>query len=341
MARGGHHGGGFHGGGHHFGGFHGGGFGGSYHGGGYHGGGGYYSGGDDDDFGLLAYKIRGVIVGGVVLCFFIVRVAEGNFPGLDLINLGMFAFSILLFVLGLKQYKRTSALYKLNGQPVSEKEFQVWHADYQNYGPASISDKVSWFGKYEKKYRIAFYDRDFGYENIRKVRELMQRTPWIVWMNSFVWLVIGIICTISNFFFYESVIPVFENMIMTDEAFAFIDDFVFYLPAGLTLLCALSCFVLVKVRDSLLYKCAVRIVEDNNAAYEKMKTENFIAARLSTKWYYNNCPNCGADAKTGMRFCNHCGTSLEVKDISKEPVSSVHRISAEAENNGKAKTIER
>ena len=130
-------------------------------------------------------------------------------------------------------------------------------------------------------------------------------------------------------------------MIMTDEAFAFIDDFVFYFPAGLTLLCAILCFAMVKVRDSLLHKCAVRIVEDNNAAYEKMKTENYIAQALSSKWYYNNCPNCGADAKKDTRICTHCGTSLEVKNIATEQVSSVHRISAAAENGSKTKTIER
>ena len=335
MARGGHHGGGFHGGGHH-GSFHGGGFGGGFGGGGYHGGG--YSG--DGEYNLGSLILDGVIIGGALFFYFVYEIVEGNVPGMDLVNLGLFIGSIIFFALGLKEYKRTADLYRMKKAGTIGK-CHVWKADYTEYGPNSESDKVSWAGKYDNSYRIAFHDRDFGEENVKKVEELMKRTPKIVWMNSYVWLGIGFLSAFSNLFFYELVIPVFENMIMTDEAFAFIDDFVFYFPAGLTFLCALSCFVLMKVKDSLLHKCAKRIVEDNNAAYEKMKTENFIAKTLSNKWYYNNCPNCGVDAKNDMRFCNHCGTSLEVKDIDKEQVSSVHRISAEAENNGKPVVIER
>lgn len=340
MARGGHHGGGFHGGGHHGGGFHGGGFGGSYHGGGYHGGG--YHGGSDGDNGFDSpfLIIRGIFIVGALLFYFCDQVAEGNIPGSNLIIIGIFAAAVVFFVLGLKEYKRTADLYQLKKANGINK-LQVWKADFTEYAPNSVSDKLSWAGKYEKKYRIAFHDRDFGEENIKKVREMMDRTPKIVWMNSYVWLGIGIVSAFSNLFFYELVIPIFENMIMTDEAFAFIDEFVFYFPAGFTLLCAISCFAMMKVKDNLLYKCAMRIVEDNNAAYEKMKTENFIAKTLSNKWYYNNCPNCGVDAKKNMRICTHCGTSLEVKDIGKEPVSSVHRISAEAENNVADKNIER
>ena len=90
-----------------------------------------------------------------------------------------------------------------------------------------------------------------------------------------------------------------------------------------------------------LYKCALSIVEDNNAAFDRMKTEASIALALSNKWYYNNCPNCGAEAKIDMRNCNHCGSSLEVKDINKEQVSAVHLISAEAENTDMKPEIKR
>ena len=339
MARGGHHGGGFHGGGHHFGGGSHGSFGGGYHGGGYHGGS-YYGGNGDGDGDVGNLIFEGIKFGIAILAFSVYEVATGDIPGMDLFTLGIFVASIVFFVLGLKGYKRTADLYHLKSFDGINKS-QVWNAEFTEYGPSSVSDKVSWAGKYDNRYRIAFFDRDFGEENVKKVRELMNRTPGIVWMNSYVWLVIGIISAISSFFFYEMVIPVFENMIMTDEAFAFIDDFVFYFPAGLTLLCAILCFAMVKVRDSLLHKCAVRIVEDNNAAYEKMKTENYIAQALSSKWYYNNCPNCGADAKKDTRICTHCGTSLEVKNIATEQVSSVHRISAAAENGSKTKTIER
>ncbi|WP_034451040.1 zinc ribbon domain-containing protein [Butyrivibrio sp. AE2032] len=340
MARGGHHGGGFHGGGHHFsgGGFHGGGFGGgSFHSGGYHGGG-YYGGGFDGDSEDTIVRIAVLVLVG--LGYFGYSVAMGYVPGMNLINLGIFALSVFLYYFSLKEHDRITGIYNLNYRTMGFAKVQVWKADYKNYAPGgSVSDKVSWAAKSGNKYRIAFYDRDFGEENIRKVKELIKRTPKIIWMRSIVWLIIGIISGISTLFFYEVVIPYFEHMEMTDEAFAFIDELVFYFPAGVTLLCAISCYVLVLVRDNLLHKCALRIVEDNNAAFERMLTEGSIASMLSKKWYYNNCPNCGSDAKQDMRFCNHCGSSLEVNDISKEQVGAVHRISAEAENNGKKPEI--
>ena len=329
MARGGHHGGGFHGGGHHFsgGGFHGGGSfgGGGYHGGGYHGG--SYEGESED----LIVRFAIIII--AFIAYFVYAVAEGIVPGLNLINLGIFAAGGVFFFLALKAYSRQEGIYHLHQSSIFAK-LQVWNADFKGYAPNTVSDKVSWAGKYDKKYRIAFYDKDFGEENIRKVNELIKRTPKIIWMSSFVWLILGFFSTVWNFTFYETIIPVFENMVMTDEAFAFVDELVFYTPAGFTLLCALSCYILVLVRDDLLYKCALRIIEDNNAAFERMKTEGYIASALSNKWYYNNCPNCGAHADNDMRYCNHCGTSLEVKDISKEPVSSVHLVSLEVENTG-------
>jgi hypothetical protein len=96
MARGGHHGGGFHGGGHHFsgGGFHGGG---GFSGGGYHGGSG--GGGGGDPIGFIGEI---VIFGLVLLGYFVYAVAEGEIPGLNLINLGMFVASGVFFFLALK-----------------------------------------------------------------------------------------------------------------------------------------------------------------------------------------------------------------------------------------------
>lgn len=334
MARGGHHGGGFHGGGHHFsgGGFHGGG---GFSGGGYHGGSG--GGGGGDPIGFIGEI---VIFGLVLLGYFVYAVAEGEIPGLNLINLGMFVASGVFFYLALKDYGRQDAIYRPGFQAYETEKAQVWKADYKNYAPRdSVSDKVSWASIYDNKYRIAFYDRDFGEENKNKVKDLIKRTPKIIWMTPFVWLVIAFFVTASNAVFYEWLIPYFETRVMTDEAFAFVDELIFYTPAGVTLLLAIASFAFKIVRDSLLHKCAMRIVKDNNAAYERMKTEGFIISALSNKWYYNNCPNCGVDAGKDMRFCNHCGSSLEVKG--KEYISAVHRISAQAEDNDKEPVLKR
>ena len=330
MARGGHHGGGFHGGGHHFGGggFHGGGFGGgSYHGGGYRGG---SFDGDSEDF-VARFAVFGIIA----LFYFGYLVADGQIPGMNLINLCMFALSVFFFFLAMRAHKRQGDIEHLHQSSIFAK-LQVWKADYKDLAPAnSVSDKVSWAAKYNKNYRIAFFDKEYGEENIRKVNDLIKRTPKIIWMSSIVWLIIGFFSAASNSVFYEWLIPYFETREMTDEAFAFVDELIFYLPAGFTLLCAISCYVFVVIRDNLLHECAMRIVEDNNAARERMLTKQYIVSTLSNKWYYNICPNCGAEAKDDMSYCNHCGTTLEVLDFNKADVSAVHRISEEAKNAGK------
>ena len=180
---------------------------------------------------------------------------------------------------------------------------------------------------YNKCYFIAFYDMEFGDENAEKAYETMKSTPKIIWVSPFVWLVLSIVCLISTFFFYESVIPYFEHAIMTDFAFAFVDHLVFYFPAILCLLFAVGSFVLTKVKDNFLYECAVRVVKDNKAAAEKLEKENAISAKLSNKWYYNICPNCGAYPSQVLKHCDHCGASLEVDSFENGTQSSVHKIS--------------
>ena len=201
----------------------------------------------------------------------------------------------------------------------------------------SISDKYSWAGKYQNRYRISFYDPEFGEENVRLVKETISRTPKILWINSFVWLAFGIISAFSTFFFYESVIPVFENMYMSDEAFAFIDDLVFYLPAWVALFCAIACLVSVIIKDILLWKCALRIVSNNLAIERQEKTANKINTFLGEKWYYNNCPNCGSGPFITLTECSFCGTSLEVANFDKGFPGAVHRVALKVEKEKETK----
>ena len=325
MARGGHHGGGSHSGGHHSGGFHGG-----FSGGGGSLGGGSHRGGNySDELSYTDFILNWGLIIIIMIVYGIIQIAQGAVSGLDLINLGIFCFSGLLFYLALKEYKRTAAL---NGfmrlfRPVYSGKIWRGRKPYDRNG-----DKYTWVGKYEKNYYISFTDKEFGSENARKVKETMTRTPRIIWMNSFVWLVIGVISFFTTFWFYERVIPYFEQATMTDEAFAFMDDFIFYLPSAVTLLCSIACLIFVHVKDNLLYKCAARIVEENKAEEERLRTQEYIASQLSKKWYYNVCPNCGSAASDDVRACTHCGTSLEVGSFESEHSTAVHRISSEAEN---------
>ncbi|MBR3143576.1 MAG: hypothetical protein IKF09_10570 [Clostridiales bacterium] len=337
MGHGSHHGGSFHSGGHHSsGGFGGGGFsggGGSFGGGGFSsGGGGGFGGGGGYSGGGGGYHstIIELVIGAIVLVFlFLKAVAEHAIPGLDLINLGMFSLSIFFYYHGIKEYDRTSVLKEFKRNYVPSPGGRVWKGRYSSFG--CKGNKTTWADKYTHDYGISFFDREFGEANVKKVKETYDRTPRIVWVSSITWLIIGIISFISTFFFYESIIPFFERLIMSDEAFTFIDHFIFYLPATVTLLCSIASFAFVKVKDDILYKCAVRAVEDNMAVSEQQKTEEFIDSELSKKWYYNQCPNCGASASHALKICTHCGSSLEVRSFGNGGPGAVHRINIKDE----------
>lgn len=317
--------GGFHDSGSHSGSFHSSGGGSSFGGGSSGGGGGggsygSYDGDPGDAVVLFAY-LAAAVIGGIIT--FLMKVAHNEIPGLNLINLVMFLVSSGFLIKSISEYHRTKALAFFKEYGPGKNLTYVWKGD-------SVSkietDSKSWYG-YNKCYFIAFYDHDFGDENAKKVYELMASTPKIIWVSPTVWLVCSIICLISTFFFYEAVIPVFERAIMTDFAFAFFDHLVFYFPAILCLLFAVGSFVLYKIKDNLLYECAVRVVKDNKAAAEKLEKENAISAKLSNKWYYNICPNCGAYPSQVLKHCDHCGASLEVDSFENGTQSSVHKIS--------------
>ena len=317
--------GGFHDSGSHSGSFHSSGGGSSFSGGSSGGGGGggsygSYDGDPGDGVVLFAY-LAAAVIGGIIT--FLMKVAQNEIPGLNLINLAMFLVSSVFLIKSISEYHRTKALAFFKEYGPGKNLTYVWKGD-------SVSkietDSKSWYG-YNKCYFIAFYDLDFGDENAKKAYETMKSTPKIIWVSPFVWLVLSIVCLISTFFFYESVIPFFEHAIMTDFAFAFVDHLVFYFPAILCLLFAVGSFVLTKVKDNLLYECAVRVVKDNKAAAEKLEKENAISAKLSNKWYYNICPNCGAYPSQVLKHCDHCGASLEVDSFENGTQSSVHKIS--------------
>lgn len=317
--------GGFHDSGSHSGSFHSSGGGSSFSGGfsGGGGGGGSYGSydGDPGDGVVLFAYLAAAVIGGIIT--FLMKVAHNEIPGLNLINLAMFLVSSGFLIKSISEYHRTKALAFFKEYGPGKNLTYIWKGD-------SVSkietDSKSWYG-YNKCYFIAFYDLDFGDENAKKAYETMKSTPKIIWVSPFVWLVLSIVCLISTFFFYESVIPFFEHAIMTDFAFAFVDHLVFYFPAILCLLFAVGSFVLTKVKDNLLYECAVRVVKDNKAAAEKLEKENAISAKLSNKWYYNICPNCGAYPSQVLKHCDHCGASLEVDSFENGTQSSVHKIS--------------
>lgn len=336
--------GGFHGGSSHSGGFHssgGGGFsGGGFHSSGgssYHSSGSYhsygggrtgnnYTGGSDEGggcFTTMAILVCFFVGGGL---YFIGAIINSEVPGLNLPSLVMFAVAGFLFIPSFQQSARTSELSDVLHYGLSKSYIYS-----ETYSGDRIGDKDTWAGRSNQSYRISFFG-PHGDNNIKEVRATMKRTPRIVWIRPGTWLAIAIVIFLVNFFFYEMVIPIFENMIMSDAAFTFFDYFVFYLPKVLALQCPILSFIFVKVRDKYIYECALRLANEIASEEKRSVTESEIAKELSKKWYHTICPNCGARASAAIKTCTSCGSSLEVMD-GDHNLSSIRRINERGDIN--------
>ena len=330
MASGGHHGGGFHSGGHHSGGggFGGGGFGGGFGGGHSHHSSGYiYRGARDDDDFEVYLAVHGI---GILICAFIWFFFNiDNIPGFDYITTVIFIAATVIFVIALKQERDITYI----GSNMRSKKKIPFYSGNIYYCPTgsrpknSIGSRNTWASRDDKSFAISFFDRETQDNNIKEVHETVHRYPWIVWWSSKVWVVFAIICLVGSLLFYEAVIPTFENMIMTNEAFAFIDNFIFYLPSSLALLSSIACLVFHNIQNSILHECAMRIAQDNKAAEDRQNTIGAIESAMSRKWYYNECPNCGAVPSSSVKSCPHCGTSLEVQSLKGVDQRMIHRVS--------------
>lgn len=251
---------------------------------------------------------------------------QGYIPGLNLLNLGIFILAGLLFIPSFKQAERTVALVDLRRDGSSSSYVGSETFTYERKG-----SKRTWAGKNDKSYRISFAGADQGKKNSAEVLETMKRTPRIVWMRPRTWLIISIVIFFVNFFFYESIIPIFENMIMSDSAFMFVDEFTFYLPSVLALGCSILSLVFVKVRDNILYECAVRLASEIQTEEKTAETEAFIKNEMGKKWYHIICPNCGARSSAALKHCVSCGSSLEVMEGDKN-LYSIRQIKEDGKN---------
>ena len=112
-----------------------------------------------------------------------------------------------------------------------------------------------------------------------------------------------------------------------DEAFAFFDEFIFYLPSVLALACPILSIIFVKIRDKVLYQCAYRICSNMDAEEERSATQTFIESQLSKKWYYKICPNCGAPVKgLGDLTCSYCGSNVKKVNLRNWEMASFKEV---------------
>lgn len=295
---------------------------------------GSYGGSSGDSYGASDHNADAVSITITIICALLLLagagyltfgVLSGTIQGMNMVNLGFFCTGALFLFLGLKNYGRTCAVrYIRKGKmPDPKQGDSVWKG---RPSLNAVGDSKSWADKEKISYRISFSDKEFGADNAEKVYDALKNTPGIIWMNQFVWLFISVGCAAAHFFFYELVIPYFEHSVMTDQAFRFTDILVFYLPSILVTLCGIACYIITRIRDRILHKCAIRVAEDNAAFEEKREAENYIDTTMSLKWYYDRCPNCGAEARHCNTACTTCGSSLEADLAENAHPANVHRL---------------
>ena len=278
---------------------------------------------DEEDF-KIYLTVHGIIFAIAAFIWFMANI--DNIPGFDYLTTIMFVFTTVIFIIALKQKRDfTDLKYFRSKKKIPYFSGNIYYSD--GIRPKfSIGSKTTWASLYTKEFAISFFDNDTKEQNIKEVHETVHRVPRIVWWSAKVWLISAFVCFFGSFIFYEAVIPNFENMVMTDEAFAFIDNFIFYLPASLALLCSVACLVLRIIQNNLLHECAKRLAKDNQAAEERRNTIGAIESVISKKWYYNVCPNCGSAPAATFKSCPYCGTSLEVTSVEGIDQRLMHRL---------------
>lgn len=258
-----------------------------------------------------------------IIAFFVaLDLLHQAFTGYNIITTIIFFIAFLMFIPSSRERKRFSALRSLKKS--DSFSGSVWRI--REYSDDRVGNDTTWYGKKEKDYCIAFYDKEFGSKNAAAVRETMGRTSRIIWVSTETWMIFAGICVVINIFLYELVVPLLMRSYMAIKARDFFVVLIFILPSVLALIFAVLNFVYVRIRDKLLYECAVRAVNDNKAEEQKRRFERNIDRNLSKKWYYNNCPNCGAEASYSLKSCSHCGTSLEVKSFEGGAAGAIHRL---------------
>ena len=125
--------------------------------------------------------------------------------------------------------------------------------------------------------------------------------------------IVGVVLNIILFatnFYYELVIPVFENSMEDGPAFTFIDNLVFYTPLIFIVLFAA-------------YLIAGQIyLRKQHLKNEKIVTEEHVELNAAQqreldsklefvkRKHYMNCPNCGSARAEDESACRFCGASL-------------------------------
>lgn len=307
MATGGHHGGGFHSGGHH---------GGSS--GGFGGGGGSFGGGSHS---VGSFNDR-LVVNSIFLIVYVLIGINNRFHCLNVLNTIMMFAGLGLFIWGTKTKGEVGAIHELK-----KNEGSVYtSAVYSNIDSVMRrkTDNTSWYT--DDGFCLIFGDRRYKESNLTTSTTEVCKWPFILKVRDFVWYLIALVSAVVNLFFYEAVIPFAENRVMSDEAFAFIDELVFYFPAIVVLVSAITFFVISKVRLRMFRNLCIMVVDNNLADMKIEETNKEIEEIEAGYWYKDECPNCGALAGSRATRCKSCGTSLRVINLTTLDKRKCHKV---------------
>ncbi|MCR4729881.1 MAG: zinc ribbon domain-containing protein [Saccharofermentans sp.] len=187
-----------------------------------------------------------------------------------------------------------------------------------------LDDGHSWFAFKNRYFLIDFGDPSYGQRNVDAVREAVEKSPRILWVNRFVWLVLSahfsiVLPFIINFFYIQNNIrnnkSVREVMWMLKEYDVFKSREIVIVLIGTLLSAAFAVIsvILSEKRIKLFYDCARRLVEENSTLQQMEELAKSKKKEKRLKLYYNLCPNCGAKADRRKTHCAYCSTSLEVQ----------------------------
>lgn len=332
MARGGYHGGGFHSGGHHGGG-------GGFHGGGYHRSGrshyhhSYGNSSSSSEEGIATGILIRMGCYTLLLLILMIRPFVENFSSYNVINSIMMIVAVGIFfysfakrgrVLGVRD--ALNATEPLSFDSLCDTDDDVF------YKSGEKSDGTSWYD--DKHFKLHFIDKNFRISNAITAMEEIKKWPFIMKIPDFYWVIFSCVWFVVNFFFYEAVIPCAENSIMSDAAFHFVDELVFYFPAIMILLNSVALLVISKVRLRLLRKLCIKIVTNNIDSGKIENVSEEIIKEESDIWFHNECPNCAALARVDDTRCHSCGTSLRILIPDNVPSDRRHRkFSIKKKNN--------
>lgn len=320
-----HHDGGSHSGSHHSGG------GGGFSGGSGGFGGGHYSGGgfgsvDGEDGNYVSFEefIQTVVLYVTIVLSFVGIGLANKIIGYNMLSMALVCASFIIYLVFTFDKCDYSSLQRLKNFPRPGNCRPV----YNRVSPEGLEDDIktdgqSWYSK--KKFFIDFDERETKEENIKTVYDALLTWPGILKLTKWHFFFFSLAWALIALFFYEMIIPIFEHATMSDEAFNFIDDLIFYLPSVIALLSAITYIIVEKVRTNLLHKLCVKIVDNNISMKKIKKDEKTIETIKKTKWYFNQCPNCATES-TGA-VCLNCGSSLEIlEDALSYDESARHKV---------------